>query len=318
MKKLLIFLTLIFLSLLIISCSGGGSSSSSGETTTSPSSSSSSSSASSWSCPTSSAYTVENSTVDDATSITDNSSITESSSVDNSIVRVCSSISSSDIDNSTIDNSTITGSTVSNSTLDTATINATSTIDNASISNSTITNSNIDNNSTITNSTITNSNIDNSTIDNMTISNNSVVNDQTLQNDTVSGFNSSTLPTVSAVYIEKSNSLESADTLSNGDPDTNIYIYFSEAMDTTSITTNTSGTSCSGTFQLSTDSFSNCVQMSSSPSVSNTNKIFTFDPSSNLSDGTVYKIRVTTGVKDGSGNNMSSQYQTGTGFTISK
>ena len=57
----------------------------------------------------------------------------------------------------------------------------------------------------------------------------------------------------------------------------------------------------------STDSFSNCVQMSSSPSVSNTNKIFTFDPSSNLSDGTVYKIRVTTGVKDGSGNNMSSQ-----------
>ena len=158
----------------------------------------------------------------------------------------------------------------------------------------------------------------NSTIDNMTISNNSVVNDQTLQNDTVSGFNSSTLPTVSAVYIEKSNSLESADTLTDGDQDTNIYVYFSEAMDTTSITTNTSGTSCSGTFQLSTDSFSNCVQMSSSPSVSNTNKIFTFDPSSNLSDGTVYKIRVTTGVKDGSGNNMSSQYQTGTGFTISK
>ena len=317
MKKLLIFHTLIFLSLLFISCSGGGSSSSSGETTTSPSSSSSSS-ASSWSCPASSTYTVENSTVDDVSSITDNSSITESSSVDNSTVRVCSSISSSDIDNSTIDNSTITGSTVSNSTLDTATINATSTIDNASISNSTITNSNIDNNSTITNSTITNSTIDNATIDNMTISNNSVVNDQTLQNDTVSGFNSSTLPTVSAVYIEKSNSLESADTLTDGDQDTNIYVYFSEAMDTTSITTNTSATSCSGTFQLSSDSFSNCIQMSSSPSVSNTNKIFTFDPSSNLSDGIVYKIRVTTGVKDGSGNNMSSQYATGTGFTISK
>ena len=317
MKKLLIFHTLFILSLLFISCSGGGSSSSSGESTTS-SSSSSSSSLPSWSCPTSSTYTVENSTVDDASSITDNSSITASSSIDNSIVRVCSSISSSDIDNSTIDNSTITGSTVSNSTLDTATINATSTIDNASISNSTITNSNIDNNSTITNSTITNSTIDNSTIDNMTISNNSVVNDQTLQNDTVSGFNSSTLPTVSAVYIEKSNSLESADTLTDGDPDTNIYVYFSEAMDTTSITTNTSGTSCSGTFQLSSDSFSNCIQMSSSPSVSNTNKIFTFDPSSNLSDGIVYKIRVTTGVKDGSGNNMSSQYETGTGFTISK
>jgi len=318
MKKLLIFLTLIFLSILAVSCSGGGSSSSSGETTTTPSSSSSSSSLSSWSCPTSSTYTVENSTVDDDTTITDNSSITESSSVDNSIVRVCSSISSSDIDNSTIDNSTITGSKVSNSTLDTATINATSTIDNASISNSTITNSTIDNNSIITNSTITDSTIDNSTIINMTINNNSVVNDQTLQNDNLSGFNSSTLPTISAVYLEKNNSLENADTLTDGDPDTNIYVYFSEAMDTTSITTNTSGTSCSGTFQLSLDSFSNCIQMSASPSVSNTNKIFTFDPSSNLSDGTVYKIRVTTGVKDGSGNNMSSQYETGTGFTISK
>ena len=318
MKKLLLFLIVSFLSFLFISCSGGGSSSSSGETTTSPSSSSSSSSSSTWSCPTSSTYTVENSTVDDDSSITDNSSITESSSVDDSIVRVCSSISSSDIDNSTIDNSTITGSKVSNSTLDTATINATSTIDNASISNSTITNSTIDNNSIITNSTITDSTIDNSTIINMTINNNSVVNDQTLQNDNLSGFNSSTLPTISAVYLEKSNSLENADTLTGGDPDTNIYVYFSEAMDTTSITTNTSGTSCSGTFQLSSDSFSNCIQMASSPSVSNTNKIFTFDPNSNLSDGTVYKIRVTTGVKDGSGNNMSSQYETGTGFTISK
>ena len=90
-------------------------------------------------------------------------------------------------------------------------------------------------------------------------------------------------------------------------------------MDTTSITAITSGTSCTGTVRVSSDSFTNCVPMSSSPAdPNNSNKIFTFDPSSNLSDGTVYKIRVTTGVKDGSGNNMSSQYETGTGFTISK
>ena len=146
-----------------------------------------------------------------------------------------------------------------------------------------------------------------------------MVQDQTLLNDTVSGFNSSTLPTVSAIYVEKSNSSESANGATDVDADTTIAVHFSEAMDTTTVTTNTSGTSCSGTFQVSSDSFSNCIQMStSSPSVSNTNKIFTIEPNSNLSSGTVYKIKITTGVKDGSGNSMSADTTTGTGFTIIK
>ena len=89
-------------------------------------------------------------------------------------------------------------------------------------------------------------------------------------------------------------------------------------MDTTSITAITSGTTCSGTVRVSRDSFTSCVPMSSSPADPNTtNKIFSFDPS-NLLDGTVYLLRVTTGVKDGSGNTMSSQYETGTGFSVSK
>ena len=67
MKKLLIFLTLIFSSLLFISCSGGGSSSSSGESLSQTSSSSSSSS--SIYCPSSTTYTVEDSTVDDDSTI---------------------------------------------------------------------------------------------------------------------------------------------------------------------------------------------------------------------------------------------------------
>jgi len=56
--------------------------------------------------------------------------------------------------------------------------------------------------------------------------------------------------------------------------------------------------------------------MSSLPSESNSYKTFTVSPSSSLSSSTTYKIRVTTGVKDFSGNYLSSQYETSSGFTI--
>ena len=95
----------------------------------------------------------------------------------------------------------------------------------------------------------------------------------------------------------------------------NISVTFSEVMDNTSVTTNTDNTTCSGSFQLSSDSFSGCVQMSSSPSSSNSDKTFTVNPSDNLTYSTTYKIRVTTGVKDTSGNTLSSQYETSIGFT---
>ena len=139
----------------------------------------------------------------------------------------------------------------------------------------------------------------------------------------MNGFNSSDEPTVSGIYLDKNGSLDSAAGLSNADSDTDIYIYFSEAMDITSITAITSGTSCSGTVQLSTESsfpFTNCIAMSSSPAdPNNTNKIFTFEPSS-LSSGTVYRIVVTTGVKDGSGISMQSNNTNvlASGFTVSK
>ena len=95
----------------------------------------------------------------------------------------------------------------------------------------------------------------------------------------------------------------------------NISVTFSEAMDTTSVTTNTSNTTCSGSFLLSSNNFSTCVQMSSSPSSSNSYKTFTVDPSDNLSSTNYYKIRVTTGVKDSAGNTLGSQYETSSGFT---
>ena len=118
-----------------------------------------------------------------------------------------------------------------------------------------------------------------------------------------------TSPTVSSIYP--------TDNQSGVSISDNISATFSETMNTTTVTTNTSDTSCSGTLQVSSDSFSTCVKMISSPSSSNSNKSFTVDPSDNLSYSTTYKIRITTGVKDSSGNTLSSQYETSSGFTTS-
>ena len=314
MKKLLFFLIVFYLSLLVLSCSrgGGGESSSSSEkidtlfgdsepdtSDSSDSSGSGNSSVASSSCPSSSTYTLDSSSTADNTTISDNSSITDNSDVDNSTVRVCSTIIRAKVDNSTVDNSTIIGSTVTNSTLD--------------------------NSSILDNSTIRNSIIDNSTVDNMTIINISIVINQELYNDNLDGFNSSTRPTVLGTYVRKNNSWVDGNGGSSLEAEmgTNIRILFSESMDTSSITVNTSDTTCSGysiqvSKAVSGNYFTSCVQMSSTPSASNNNKTFTVDPSANLEEETTYKIRVTTGVKDGSGNSMSDNYTTGNGFETEK
>jgi hypothetical protein len=98
-------------------------------------------------------------------------------------------------------------------------------------------------------------------------------------------------------------------------PASSISVIFSEVMDTSSITVNSSDTDCSGTFQVSSDSFSNCVQVSSSPSASNSDKTFTVTPSSSLSNSTSYKIRFTTGTKDIAGNELATQYTSSSGLT---
>ena len=117
-----------------------------------------------------------------------------------------------------------------------------------------------------------------------------------------------TAPTVTSVST-------TADNQSSVSITDNITVTFSEAMDATYVTTNTSDTYCSGTLRVSSDNFSTCVKMSSSPSSSNSNKTFTLDPYDNLSYSTTYKTRVTTGVKDTAGNTLSNQYETSSGFT---
>jgi len=123
-----------------------------------------------------------------------------------------------------------------------------------------------------------------------------------------------TAPTVSSIST-------TADNQGSVSITDNITVTFSEAMDTTYVTTNTSDTYCSGTIMVSSssDNFStgNCVKMSSAPASSNSNKTFTLDPYGYLTVLTTYLTRVTTGVKDTAGNAMGSQYETETssGFT---
>ena len=57
------------------------------------------------------------------------------------------------------------------------------------------------------------------------------------------------------------------------------------------------------------------ASFSDPPASSNSGKTFTLDPYDNLTGGTTYLTRVTTGVKDASGNAMSIQYETSNGFT---
>jgi len=93
---------------------------------------------------------------------------------------------------------------------------------------------------------------------------------------------------------------------------TNIAVTFSEKISTGSVTTNTSDTSCSGSFQLSSDNFSTCIRMSTTPSVSNDDKTFTLTPADNLSGRTTYNIKLTTSVKDANG--VSLETYTSNGF----
>jgi large repetitive protein len=121
----------------------------------------------------------------------------------------------------------------------------------------------------------------------------------TIYIDTTAPTVASISPTDNQTYVSRSD---------------NVSVTFSEAMEVSLVTTNTSNTSCSGSLQVSSDNFSTCIQMSSAPTASNSNKTFTVDPAADLPTIISYQTRVTTTVKDVAGNNLSSQYQTTYGF----
>ena len=91
-------------------------------------------------------------------------------------------------------------------------------------------------------------------------------------------------------------------------------VTFSKKISTSTATANTSDTTCSGSFQLSSDNFTTCVQMSATPSASNDDKTFTSTPADNLISLTTYRHKITTSAKDRGGNSLAEAYTTN-GFT---
>ena len=117
-----------------------------------------------------------------------------------------------------------------------------------------------------------------------------------------------TAPTIS--------SLSPTDNSTYNSPATTVAITFSKKMATGSVTTNTNDTNCSGSYQLSSDNFSTCIKMSAPPSASDNDTVFTATPADNLSNGTTFKLRITTSAKDTFSNLLTSTYTTN-GFTTS-
>jgi hypothetical protein len=117
-----------------------------------------------------------------------------------------------------------------------------------------------------------------------------------------------TAPTVSSVSPTDNSTYNS--------PATTVSATFSKKMATGSVTTNTSDTTCSGSFQLSSDNFTTCSKMSETPSASDNATTFTATPTDNLSGGTTFKLRITTSAKDTYSNSLASTYTTD-GFTTS-
>ena len=99
--------------------------------------------------------------------------------------------------------------------------------------------------------------------------------------------------------------------------DTTVAVTFSEKMFTWSVTTNTSDTSCSGSFQMSSDDFSTCIKMSAAPVASDNDTIFTITPASSLSAVTTFKVKITTSVTDISCNNLGIDNSSIVGFSTS-
>ena len=111
-------------------------------------------------------------------------------------------------------------------------------------------------------------------------------------------------------------SMEPADGATNIPLEGSLVITFSEPMSTTTVLTNTGDNQCSGTVMVSADGFNTCVRMSSdSPYAGGGNKIFHFEPMTQLQGGTTYQVRVSSAVKDTSLNGLTGTYTTTTGFT---
>ncbi len=127
------------------------------------------------------------------------------------------------------------------------------------------------------------------------------------------GTISTDFPTGGMEYIEINGTIPS-DGESYVSVDNSISVLFSEAMDASTITVNTNDNTCSDVIQLSADDFVTCALMYGAPIAGNSNKSFTVNPASNLWYGLNYKIRVTGGLKNVPGENITVDYTMEQGF----
>ena len=112
-------------------------------------------------------------------------------------------------------------------------------------------------------------------------------------------------------------SVSPTDNSTYNSPATTVAVTFSENMATGSVTTNTSDTTCSGSFQLSSDNFTTCIKMSAAPVASDNDTTFTITPASSLSAATTFKVKITTSVTDISCNTLGSDNSSIVGFSTS-
>lgn len=96
---------------------------------------------------------------------------------------------------------------------------------------------------------------------------------------------------------------------------TSVAVTFAKAANPATITS-TSGTACTGSFQVSSDAFATCVAMSAAPVASNGNTTFTVTPAAPLADATTYRVRVTTAAQDANGMPLPAAFTTPAGFFV--
>ena len=125
------------------------------------------------------------------------------------------------------------------------------------------------------------------------------------------------IPSSGEVTPPSVSSVSPTDNSTYNSPATTVVVTFSENMETGSVTTNTNDTTCSGSFQLSSDNFTTCIKMSAAPVASDNDTTFTITPASSLSAATTFKVKITTSVTDISCNTLGSDNSSIVGFSTS-
>ena len=102
---------------------------------------------------------------------------------------------------------------------------------------------------------------------------------------------------------------------SNVSVDSSIFFTFSDTVDVSSVTVNTTDDTCAGySIQISSDGFTSCIQMLNAPIADAAKKVFNIVSFADLEYNQNYKIKATTAIKDSVDNKLT-EYITPGGFT---